>query len=331
MLAELSPIRVVSYPERIVRLIPLPYWMIYLIAWELVFLADYLLGFQVEDGHKYSAEFGFLVLFFAMVCITVTYCAKVLSRLFPDLTMFVDHDKGEFREWYHERLFRSYQGYMPIIFGLAFALAESLTAGVVIRQFTPAGTSLYNLRVAYEFVGFFFLGVAVWALINVVRIPIELTKYKIKVTLNQVSGRGLQALGTSFFKMSISIVGVFIPLAIAVLISPLSGNPFILGWLVVGLMMIFGFFILPQLGVHRIMTHEKNQRLLAFTQHLDDAMEKSLKDPSSENMQRLKELFDLQTHLRNMNEWPFNTNTLWQLITALLIPVVLAIMQMFLK
>jgi hypothetical protein len=331
MLAELSPIRVVSYPERMVKRIPLPYWMIYLIAWELVFLADYLLGLQVEDGHKYSAEFGFLVLFFAMVCITVTYCSKVLSRLFPDLTMFVDHDPVQFREWYSVRLSRSYQGYMPIIFGLAFALAESLTAGVVIRQFTPTGTSLYTLRVAYEFVGFFFLGVAVWALINVVRIPIDLTKFKIKVTLNQVSGRGLQALGTSFFQMSISIVGVFIPLAIAVLISPLSGNPFILGWLVVGLMMIFGFFILPQLGVHRIMTHEKNQRLLAFTQHLEDAMEKSLLDPSSANMQRLKELFDLQTHLRSMNEWPFNTNTLWQLITALLIPVVLAIMQMFFK
>jgi hypothetical protein len=328
MLAELSPVRVVSYPERIIRRIPLPYWMIYLILWELVFLADYLLGFQVEGGHRYSAEFGFLVLFFAMVCITVTYCSRVLSGLFPDLTLFVDHNPAELREWYSLQLSRSYQGYMPVIFGLAFALAESFTAGVVIRQFTPAGTALYDLRVAYEFVGFFFLGVAVWALINVVRIPIGLTKYKIKVSLNQVSGRGLQALGTSFFRMSLSIIGVFIPLAIAMLISPLSGDPFILGWLATGLMMIFAFFILPQLGVHRIMTHEKNQRLLAFTQHLEDAMERSLKEPTSENMKRLKELFDLQTHLRSMNEWPFNTNTLWQLITALLIPVVLAVMQM---
>jgi hypothetical protein len=331
MLAELSPIRVISYPERIIQRIPLPYWMIYLILWELVFLTDYLLGFEVSDGHRYSAEFGFLVLFFAMVCITVTYCSKVLSDLFPDLTMFVDQSPSELREWYSLRLSRSYQGYMPVIFGLAFALAESLTAGAVIRQFTPAGTALFTLRMTYEFVGFFFLGVAVWALINVVQIPIGLTKHKIKVSLNQVSGRGLQALGTSFFRMSLSIVGVFIPLVVAVLISPLSKDPFILAWLASGLLMIFGFFILPQLGVHRIMTHEKNQRLLAFTQHLEDAMERSLKDPTSENMKRLKELFDLQTHLRNMNEWPFNTNTLWQLITALLIPVVLAVMEMLIR
>lgn len=56
-------------------------------------------------------------------------------------------------------------------------------------------------------------------------------------------------------------------------------------------------------------------------------MEKSLKDPSSENMQRLKELFELQGHLKNMNEWPFNVNTLWQLISALLIPLLLAVLE----
>jgi hypothetical protein len=30
-----------------------------------------------------------------------------------------------------------------------------------------------------------------------------------------------------------------------------------------------------------------------------------------------------------MNEWPFNTNTVWQLITALLIPIALTVLQIF--
>jgi hypothetical protein len=331
MLADVAAVHVVSYPEKIVRKIPLPYWLIYLVLWELVFLADYMFGYGIEGGHSYSPEFGFLVLFFAMVCITITYCSKVLNNLYPDLALFVDHDANEFRTWYSEQLARSYQGLMPVVFGLAFAILETLTAGNVIRQFTPGGTSLYYLRATYEFVGFFFLGVAVWALINVVRVPIALTRYKIKVSLNQLSGRGLQALGTSFFKMSMSIVATFIPLAVAMVISPLSDNPYIIAWLGFGLLMIFCFFLLPQVGVHRIMTHEKNQRLLAFTIHLEEAMERSLKEPTSENMQRLKELFDLQTHLRNMNEWPFNTSSLWQLITALLIPVVLAVLEIFFR
>jgi hypothetical protein len=77
------------------------------------------------------------------------------------------------------------------------------------------------------------------------------------------------------------------------------------------------------------MVAEKTQRLTSFTHHLEAAMERSLKDPSSENMKMLKELFDLQSHLKEMNEWPFNTNTLWQLITALLIPIALTVLQLF--
>jgi hypothetical protein len=96
-----------------------------------------------------------------------------------------------------------------------------------------------------------------------------------------------------------------------------------------GTVSIFGFFLLPQIGIHNIMAHEKQQRLLSFANHLEDSLERSLKEPTPANLQHLKELFDLQAHLKNMNEWPFNVNTLWQLITALLIPLTLGLIEVF--
>jgi hypothetical protein len=318
-----------SWPQRLFGWIPLPYWLAVFIVWELVFLVDYLLGLGVPGGHDHILEFGCLVIFFAMVCGTVIYCSRVLSEMYGDVILFIDQSDDNFRSWYRQQLHRSYEGIVPIVFGVAFAIFESITVGPIIRQFTPAGTSLYFLRMAYEVVGFFFLGVGVWALLNVVRIPIQLTRYKIKVSLTQVSGRGLQALGSSYFNMSLCIILTFIPLIIAAIISPLSNNMFILAWLAGGVLLIFGFFLLPQVGVHRIMAFEKRQRLMSFTSHLEEAMERSLREPTSENMQRLKELFDLQAHLKQMNEWPFNTNTLWQLITALLIPVMVALLEIF--
>jgi hypothetical protein len=318
-----------SYPGRMFGWIPLPYWLGILIAWELVFLVDYLIGRNVPGGQEHLVEFGFLVLFFALVCCTIIYCSRVLTDMYEDVILFVDQDLDGFAEWYRAQLRRSYEGLLPVVFGLVFALFELFTAGPFIHQFTPVGTVLFTFRITYEFVGFFFLGVGVWALLNVVRIPILLTRYKIKVSLTQVSGRGLQALGSSYFKMSLSIIITFIPLVIAVILSPLSENTFILSWLAGGLTLIFGFFLLPQVGVHRIMAAEKTNRLTSFTHHLEEAMERSLKDPSSENMKRLKELFDLQAHLKQMNEWPFNTNTVWQLITALLIPIALTVLQIF--
>lgn len=318
-----------SWPQRLFGWIPLPYWLAIFIAWELVFLADYLLGLSAPGGHDHIYEFGCLVIFFAMVCGTVIYCSRVLSEMYGEVILFIDQPSQDFKSWYRMQLQRSYEGAIPLAFGFAFAVFESLTAGPVIRQFTPPGSALYVLRMAYELVGFFFLGMGVWALLNVVRIPILLTRYKIKVSLAQVSGRGLQALGSSYFRMSMCIILTFVPLVIAVIISPLSDNMFIIAWLAGGILLIFGFFLLPQVGVHRIMAFEKRQRLMTFTTHLEEAMERSLRDPTSENMQRLKELFDLQTHLKSMNEWPFNTNTLWQLITALLIPVIVAVLEIF--
>jgi hypothetical protein len=318
-----------SYPEKLSRWIPLPYWLTIILMWETIFLIDFILGLSTPGAHDHIAEYGLLIFFFAMVSVIRIFCSKVLVRLFDDMRLFIDHEENELDAWYTQKLKASYEGVWPIIFGLIFTVAVNFTVGNSIRQFTPEGTTLYNLRMAYEYVGFYFLGLGIWALINVIMIPIALTKFKIRVSVNQISGRGLQALGSSYFKMSLAITFSFVPLIIAAIISPLMEDLSILIWLGAGTVAIFGFFLLPQIGIHRIMAFEKQQRLLSFSTHLEEAMERSLKEPTSENMQRLKELFELQNHLKEMNEWPFNVNTVWQLITALLIPIILALVEIF--
>jgi hypothetical protein len=318
-----------SYPERLIGWVPLPNWLTLLLLWEGIFLADYIFSIQTDTGAAHLMEFGCLLLFFALVCISIIYCSRVLTRLFADLLLFIDHPEEELASWYNARLKQSYTGIWPLVFGLVFMIAESYTVGYSIRQFTPSNTVLFYLRLSYELAGFFLLGVGLWALINVLLIPIGLTKFRIRVSVNQISGRGLQALGAAFFKMSLAITITFVPLVMAAIISPLIEDLSILIWLGAGTAAIFGFFLFPQIGIHRIMAFEKQQRLLSFAVHLEDAMERSLKEPTSENMQRLKEMFDLQSHLKNMNEWPFNVNTIWQLITALLIPLFLAMLEIF--
>lgn len=318
-----------SYPEKLVRWVPLPYWLSLVLLWEGIFLIDYLLGLSVPGAHDHLIEYGCLVFFFAMVSVTLVYCSKVLVRLFDDVQLFIEHDTADLHEWYRKKLELSYQGFIPLIFALLFTVAVNVTVGDAIRQFTPAGTGIYYLRMIYEYVGFFFLGLGIWALVNVIFIPIGLTKYKIRVSVNQISGRGLQALGTAYFKMSLAITVTFVPLVMAAIISPLITDLSILIWLCMGTVSIFGFFLLPQIGIHNIMAHEKQQRLLSFANHLEDSLERSLKEPTPANLQHLKELFDLQAHLKNMNEWPFNVNTLWQLITALLIPLTLGLIEVF--
>lgn len=325
----MSTPQVRSYPEKIIRWITLPYWLTLLLLWESIFLADYLLGLSGVANDNHIIEFGCLVFFFALVCVTIIYCSHVLTKLYADVKLFIDHDEQELQAWYQRRLTLSYEGIWPLVFGLVFTIVVNSTVGKAINQFTVSVGMLTYLRLAYEYVGFFFLGLGIWALLNVVLIPIELTRFKIKVSVNQISGRGLQALGSAYFRMSLAITLTFVPLVVAAIISPLMEDLSILVWLGAGTVAIFGFFLLPQIGIHRIMAYEKQQRLLSFSAHLEEAMERSLKEPTAENMQRLKDYFELQEHLKNMHEWPFNVSTLWQLITALFIPVILAILEIF--
>lgn len=318
-----------SYPERFIRWVPLPYWLSLILLWESIFLIDYLLGLSVPGAHDHLAEYGCLVFFFALVSVTVVYCSNVLVRLFDDIQLFIEHNTPELHQAYERQLKFSYEGILPLLFSVLFTVLVNGTVGETIRQFTPEGTGIYYLRMAYEYAGFFFLGLGLWALVNVLFIPIRLTGYKIRVSVNQIPGRGLQALGASYFKMSLAITFTFVPLVVAAIISPLMTDLSILLWLGIGVVCIFGFFLLPQIGIHNIMAREKQQRLLSFSNHLETSLERSLNDPTPENLQHLKELFELQGHLKNMNEWPFNVNTLWQLITALLIPITLALIEVF--
>ena len=79
------------------------------------------------------------------------------------------------------------------------------------------------------------------------------------------------------------------------------------------------------------MALEKRQQLISFSKHLEEALSKSMDDPTPENMQQLKEMFGLQTYLKNLNDWPFNITSLWQLISSLLIPLLLVILQIIFK
>jgi hypothetical protein len=75
------------------------------------------------------------------------------------------------------------------------------------------------------------------------------------------------------------------------------------------------------------MSKVKHIKLRVFSEYLENALDKVTKDPSSENIQRVRELFEIQNSLNGMGEWPFDTKLLLTIIIGIAIPVVLVILQ----
>lgn len=326
-----NEIRVMSYPEKLSSLVPLPGWLVWTIFWQIIFLIDYLLNRTSMRPEATIYVFGSICLFFTSVCIVTMICSRILIKLYPHLTKFIEEDNEALSSWYQGKLKSCYAGPWPIIAGIAVSVAAILSVYSLIDQLTPPNNFLLYYRTSYIMLGFFFLGIALWALIKVTFVPMELTRMKIKVNITQFSGNGLQYLGASFLKMSLSITMSFILIVLTFVIAPFENNFIVLLWLGLAAILIFAFFLLPQVGIHKVMLLEKNNRMTSFTVHLEEAMNLTLKNPTSENMQRLKELFEVHIHLKSMNEWPFDFNSVWQLLTALIIPIMLAAMEILFK
>jgi hypothetical protein len=297
------------------------------VVWEAVFAIDYFLGRGMANSHLFL--FGFTILFFTATCIATIYCTRSLTLFYPQLPTFVDEPGDTLRKWYQSKLRSAYEGILPLISGMVFAGFTLASIRDFIEELSQGNDALLYFRYGYCFAGFALTGISLWALVRVMTIPIGLARFKIKVSMYQFAGNGLQALGATYFRMSLSIIMSFVLILGIGYFSPFRTNPVIVGWMVFGTLLILGFFIIPQINIHKIMVREKSMRLASFSRHFEAAMETALHDPSSENMNRLKELFELHQYLGNMHEWPFDTQTLWQLLTALLIPVVLALLEIF--
>jgi hypothetical protein len=323
--------QVTSYPEKSVRFIPLPPWLSIIVIWEIIFLADYLIVGSATGGGSSLWLFGSLIVFFISVCINAILCSQELLKLFPHLHTFVDLPSEDLERWYSRQLKECYEGWKPLLCGVAIGAAAGWTLDPLMRELTQGSDTLYYFRHAYHFIGYFFLGMALWALIRAATIPLNMAKFKIKVSSYQVRGTGLQALGRAYFRMAIFLSTSFFIMVAIVAFSPFATSAIVMAWLAIGAVSIFLFFVVPQMGIHRIMAEVKYKKLDAFSIHLDAALEQSINQPTPENMQRLKELFELQQHLKNMNEWPFELSMIWQLVTALIIPLAMAAVEIFFK
>ena len=328
-----SEITIISWPQRVLNRLPFPHGLAWIVLWQIIYVMDYLLTWRLggADTGTGSAVFAGLCLFFSCLCAALIYCTRVLERLYPQFIPVISIDALEFRQWFIGRMYFSYRGFLPLISGLTVASAALYTMQVYIIQLTPADPLLLGLRFGYTAVGFFICGVSLWALVTLTVLPVGMTRLGIKVSVNPYGDVGLRALGGAYLRMSLAISVCFMAAVGTAVLAPLENNPVVLAWLGLAALLIFGFFLLPQVGIHRVMAQEKSARLAGFSRHLDEAMEKTLSDPSPENMNRLRELFEVHNHLKAMNEWPFDLTSVWQLLTALVIPILLALAEWLFK
>lgn len=319
-----------SFGYRFLKKIPMPYWISPIILWQLILAGDFF--FVRQFGGPYLLLFNFfLYSTFAGTMIIIEYANRQMQDFFPRLTTFVDAPQAEIRTWYRERLHDAFASRKALTCGIIFAFIGAITTHELLAAKSAGVPEVLMYRTVTTALGFFFQGLGLWALYSIITLANQLANFKINVQLFAVGNDSVMALGNVFLRMSFAITIVYCLFILSDLVGGLLNSGIIIFWNIVAAFAILCFFIMPQYRIHKLMVKEKHQRLKAFSSYLEKMVNESLHDPTREKLDHLKGLFELKDHLSKMHEWSFRTNAISQLITVLLIPLLLALFEVYLS
>ena len=90
---------------------------------------------------------------------------------------------------------------------------------------------------------------------------------------------------------------------------------------------VMGYFVLPQINVHKSLMELKRKRTRALVEQIDKTFDIVAEDPAENNLARLRDLFDLQRVVNGKSSWSFGTEELLLLVGSVLLPLILFVLQ----
>ncbi len=318
---------VTPFPEKIARILHLPYPVTWLIISGFLFALH--AGACYYSGGPLDAVLLLVILALlpSFIACGIIWFSKALERFTPSIFLFIDWPKEKTLEWYKSELWAIFSLKWMVIVGVI--LSGICLGSMFFNDFWLGLKNLpkmtYGIMIAV--IGFLAGG----TLYTMIRIAVMINKMgkleAIKVSIYQHPITSVKAVGNLLSKIALIVIGIYLFGISSVFIE--AG---LRGKLILGIVGFFGvvvivFFIFPQIRIHQIMSKVKHMRLREFSRHVEEAFEHVTTEPSRDNIQRVRELFDIQESLSEMGEWPFDSRYLFLIITGIAIPLIVVLLQ----
>lgn len=319
---------VTPYEEKLARIIPLPYPIVWLL------FSCLLLGLHLfalwRTGEPFKPLWPIVVvgLLPGLISIGTIWFSKILEQFTPSLYLFIDWPEEQVREWYESEVRAIFN--LKWMLGCGVPTAILMLLCVVIGPLWP--TNAYP-KITFSILIFalgFLAGGMIYTMIRIPIIVYRLGKIEeIKVSVYQHPLTSVKAVGRLLGKISLVIIGIYV-FGISYHLFCEANTLTVLVTCFFGLF-VLAFFILPQFNVHKIMSKVKHRRLRRFSVYLEESLQNVTKDPSRKNVQRVRELFDVQKSLNMMGEWPFDTKILLVILIGIVMPIIVVLLQVLWK
>lgn len=324
--------------EKLVLRLRINPWFSWLIIGELLGGAAYLAVLLSNGIMMWIGQLAFMYAIVVMIAgAGPIWVRNELEKLLPAFYTFIRLPHRKIREWYTNELRKVFSpkgmGFSGITTSIltmwSFIYLTKWYTKPAIWWGTPEGDWTVTIVVS---ILMFLLGMSIYLIMQIAFMIYRLPNLPLQMTIYQHPSASISAVGTVLQRFTtVCAITLGLISLTAVPLSPFKSQMgmILIGWLTFAGCIVVAFFIFPQYRLHTAMANTKANKIRVFVRNLSNALEKAIKDPTSEQIAYVKELFEIYRHLIEMPEWPFNARNFLSLLSAVIIPILLSIVQLF--
>jgi hypothetical protein len=138
------------------------------------------------------------------------------------------------------------------------------------------------------------------------------------------------AIGMLYLKFTIYAASAYVMWGIFhITVPPQFSSLQLILWFSSFAILLFAYFILPQVSIHGMMTSTKKEKIEMFSSRMNAALEEPFRVPSKENASYLNDMLSVQNQLNQMCDWPFGPYEILQIALILIIPLIIVLLEIF--
>jgi|GEM_PF-554801 len=319
-----EPVSSKVHHERLVSLIPVPYYWGWAILGCLFFLISSSALWLIERSFTYIEISFILAVLLAQEGMAVVWTHKRIKSFKRTLSLIVDLPE--------EAIVRSYEDQESVIFNekrmMAFAAITLIVVHAIGIDYhelpfhSSAVSYLFNLN---YYVDVYLLGTGLYVMIMTAFAVHKIGKLPLHV---DIFFSDFQVIGVLYSKFAICAASVYSVWGLFhMLVPPRFSSFHVMAWFVGFAMLLVIYFILPQYSIHQMMMKTKKEKIEIFSSELRSALHDTFDDPTKETVSYLKDLLIVQHQLDKMCEWPFGAYELLHIALIIIIPLIVVTLE----
>lgn len=329
---------VVPLQEKWVKHFRINPWLTWLIIGEVFGGAAYLAVLLSKGVMTWIGQLAFMYAIVVMIAgAGPIWVRDELEKLLPAFNTFIKLSPTKIKIWFTNELRRIFSPTGMVLSGIGISILVMWSFIFMTNWYTkpvtwwgtPAGDWTVTIVVS---ILAFLLGMAAYLIIQLAFMIHRIPNLPLQMTIYQHPSASITAVGAVLQKFTtICAITLGLVSLTAIPLSPFKYQMgFILvGWLILGGCIVIAFFVFPQYRLHVAMSNAKANKIRTFTATLSKELDKAITQPTSKQTAYVKELFEIYRHLIEMPEWPFNARSVLSLLSAVIIPILLSVIQLF--